>query len=97
MIEKVQVILGLLILKNSRFSDSYNFCKALSWKFKIINCREVIEHLITNNYIHAEYNNGIGSFIITKQGELLVVQNRDWAIERLKEFYSDELEFINLL
>jgi hypothetical protein len=89
-------ILALLIIeKGDSFANSYNLCKTLSWKFKTINCHEIINDLISRDYITAEYTNGIGEFKLTNLGEKLIKENRNGTIKKLREAYPEELKIID--
>jgi hypothetical protein len=85
----------MIIEKGESFASSYDLCKMLAWKFKVINCHEIIKYLIDSNYITAEYTNSIGKFKLTDLGKKFVQENRNETIEKLRQSYPEELIIIN--
>lgn len=89
---------ALLILKlGGTFSNAYGLCRFLSRNFEIFDCTEVINNLISHNYVTCISMEGVKQFFITQKGEEIVNNNRYWVVERLKKLFPKEIELIETL
>ncbi|PZF75030.1 hypothetical protein [Taibaiella soli] len=91
-------IIALLILDNrDEFSNSYQLCKILAWKFKIISCDNLIKNLCDEKLIDAQYTNGLGKFTLTTKGKNAITQHWKETTDYYTAVFPDEAIFINKL
>ncbi len=84
----------LLINKDQLFRTSYQLCKVLAWKFKIIEFVDLTNDLLTDGLITRKIIKGIGHFNITNRGLDFLKTNEDYLYKKLKGLYPEEEEFI---
>jgi DNA-binding PadR family transcriptional regulator len=99
MTESYEDLLALLIINNENFSDAYQLCKVLSWKFGVINCSEIINRIEARRYIITAYpkSTTLKFFSLTSEGRNRLQEEIDPLIRILREEFPEEVDFIDKL
>lgn len=89
----------LLIISNKNFSNSYQLCKVLSWRFDIINCSEIITRVERRNLVDISYpvSKTLEHFSLTTVGKQLLTEESLSLAKILKVEFSGQIDFINNL
>lgn len=92
-------ILALLIVNKKSFANAYQLCKILAWKFKLINCDEIIKRIKQKNYVECSFpiSKTLTYFQITDGGKIILSENYLSLIETLKIEYPEEIKFVSKL
>ena len=98
MTKQEELCTALLILQlGGTFSNAYGLCRFLSRKFEIFECTEVINGLISHDYVTCISMEGVKQFFMTQKGEEIANENRYKIIEILKNSFPQEKELIETL
>ena len=92
-------LLALIIVRNKNFSNAYQLCKVLAWKFGIINCSEIIQRVEQKRFVFTTYpeSDTLKFFKVTENGEALIQNKKNELTLVLKNEFGNQIDFIEKL